>query len=313
MTKAQMAPPTPTQTWHTYLLGTNCSELKLLQWAEITGIGASTTAHGQYKVTSKGVDFRGYTEAEIENASTEQQIFMLKMNSHQPLVFPFGLQRLLDFVDGPDGNIGGRHFEFPEGFREAAEMLLSPTVIPAKSISYSESNTDHIVQPDPDEVAAILAPQARHQATDELIDTTAPDPIIENDIGILDDLPPVEQDTEMQFNLKEAVDSKQRAVNANEPPLKFGKNSRAAMEKWVTWQSQELFVHGDTVDALARKIVRLAERWSYESERGPLTTASAIRMIPAGLTGGRAKPTGREKNLSKLELRKIENTSKTRK
>jgi hypothetical protein len=124
MKEYSMSTPETIDRWVTYLSSVDCGQLGLREWAEITGIGARPK-YGQYEVRLSGVYPRGYTDAEIEGANTEQQIFMLQINSHHPLAFPFTLQRLLEFVDGPDGNVGGLHFALPEGFREAATILLS--------------------------------------------------------------------------------------------------------------------------------------------------------------------------------------------
>ena len=72
-----------------------------------------------------------------------------------------------------------------------------------------------------------------------------------------------------------------------EPPLRAGKNSRSAIQEWVTWQAYDQVKDGDTTGTLAERIRLIAERWRYESERVPLTDSTIVRMLPAGITGGR--------------------------
>ena len=72
-----------------------------------------------------------------------------------------------------------------------------------------------------------------------------------------------------------------------EPWLTKGKNSREDVDAWVKWQAKANVKAGDTTDLLAERIRREADRWGYESERGKLTVASIIKMLPSGITGGR--------------------------
>ena len=74
---------------------------------------------------------------------------------------------------------------------------------------------------------------------------------------------------------------------SGEPDLVKGKNGRKRVEAWVEWQAKESVKVGDTTDALAERIRLTADKWGYESERGTLTVASIIKMLPAGITGGR--------------------------
>jgi hypothetical protein len=82
---------------------------------------------------------------------------------------------------------------------------------------------------------------------------------------------------------------------SDEPRLQKGKNARKAIKAWIEWQARNIVKNGDTGTKLAERIELLAEKWGYQSERVALKAASIIRMIPAGLTGGRAKNTGRTK------------------
>lgn len=79
------------------------------------------------------------------------------------------------------------------------------------------------------------------------------------------------------------------------PNLRKGRNSRGAVKAWVASEARNNVKTGDTVCAIAERVQSTAERFGYQSERGPLTVSSIVRMIPAGLTGGRAKNTGRTK------------------
>lgn len=79
-----------------------------------------------------------------------------------------------------------------------------------------------------------------------------------------------------------------------EPLLVKGKNSRKQVDAWVKFQAKaNVMKIGDTAAALAERIHLMADRWGYESERGKLTIASITKMLPAGITGGRAKARGR--------------------
>lgn len=70
------------------------------------------------------------------------------------------------------------------------------------------------------------------------------------------------------------------------------RNSRAAVDQWVKWQAHHMVKATDNTSALAERILEIAERWKYESERGPMTIASITKMLPSGLTGGRGKNRG---------------------
>lgn len=76
------------------------------------------------------------------------------------------------------------------------------------------------------------------------------------------------------------------------PSLNNGKNSRKIIKTWIQWQAKQVFKLGDTNKMLAENILSLANRFNYESERGPLSIATIIKMIPPGLTGGRANNKG---------------------
>lgn len=157
-----MSTPETTQRWATYLSNLDCAQLGFSEWAEITGHGVKR--FGQYDIKLSGVYFRGYADGDIESADYDSQVFMVRMNTHSPLLFPFTLQRLLDFIDGSDGNIGGLHFDLPDGFRKAATILLT-----------------------------------KAQPINELCDTTPPTPICNSDISLLADSNQV-GDCESQIN-----------------------------------------------------------------------------------------------------------------
>lgn len=87
------------------------------------------------------------------------------------------------------------------------------------------------------------------------------------------------------------------ALLEGEPPLKPGRNERTKVDAWVKWQAKRLKQDGDTGSTLASRIKSLAETHgrSYESERGPLTVATIIRMLPREITGGRGKNRSKSK------------------
>lgn len=73
------------------------------------------------------------------------------------------------------------------------------------------------------------------------------------------------------------------------PTVKIGTNSRKQIVKWVEWQARQLVKEGDTTKKLADKIWLEANRRKIASERGTLSKATIIKMLPAGLTGGRSR------------------------
>lgn len=70
------------------------------------------------------------------------------------------------------------------------------------------------------------------------------------------------------------------------------RNSRAEVEKWVAWQARTEVKDGDNTADLAGRILKIADNFGYESERGEMTLPSITKMLPAGLTGGRRKNKG---------------------
>jgi hypothetical protein len=80
-----------------------------------------------------------------------------------------------------------------------------------------------------------------------------------------------------------------------EPWLVKGKNRRKQVDAWVKWQAKEIVEPNDKGNDLAERIQLIADKWGYESEREKLTIASITKMLPAGITGGRAKARGRPK------------------
>lgn len=98
--------------------------------------------------------------------------------------------------------------------------------------------------------------------------------------------------------------------SSGEPSLRKGKNSRDAVQKWVTFQATALKKTGDTTALLAERIELLAAKHGYESERGKITETSIERMLPSGITGGRGKNRGQSKNQKPLDIRKTGNNPK---
>ena len=81
------------------------------------------------------------------------------------------------------------------------------------------------------------------------------------------------------------------ALNADhEPQLCKGKNSRREVELWVKHQAKKHYSPGCSAKELAGIIFKIACRNGFESERKPLSVPSIIKMIPAGVTGGRGRP-----------------------
>jgi hypothetical protein len=73
------------------------------------------------------------------------------------------------------------------------------------------------------------------------------------------------------------------------PTLTIGANPRPQVERYVAHLARTLFQHGDSTRALAEKIRLDMKNKGYRSERGAPSTGTIVRMLPVGLTGGRAK------------------------
>jgi hypothetical protein len=137
-----MPKPRGKQRWITYLSQKNCDQLGFPEWVDITGFGVGR--FGLYDITLSGVRFHGYSNSEIERAPVRDQAFMVRANENLPLTFPCTLQSLLDFVDGPAGQIGGRHFSFPKGFREAAALRTKSLTVSAESANVQKSGATEV-------------------------------------------------------------------------------------------------------------------------------------------------------------------------
>ncbi len=70
--------------------------------------------------------------------------------------------------------------------------------------------------------------------------------------------------------------------------LSRGTNSRAAVMAWVADKAHVLCVDGDTTQDLATRIFDELPAGAL-GERAPITVPSIVRMLPKGVTGGRAK------------------------
>jgi hypothetical protein len=254
-----MPKPRGKQRWITYLSQKNCDQLGFPEWVDITGFGVGR--FGQYDITLSGVRFPGYSNSEVERAPVRDQAFMVRANQNVPLTFPCTLEALLDFVDGPAGQIGGPHFELPEGFRDAASFMLNPTYLSDAASDRSGASDQPLVQVSPEETVAILGPPIQGHPINDLCDANLP------------------------------LQGTERCVG--EPFLSQGPNARAAVAKWVEWQALNTAADFSKVADIAESIRLRAERYGYKSERGKMTVASITKMIPAGLTGGRGKNKGK--------------------
>ncbi|RKR44561.1 hypothetical protein B0G82_2173 [Paraburkholderia sp. BL17N1] len=70
--------------------------------------------------------------------------------------------------------------------------------------------------------------------------------------------------------------------------LSPGPNDSAIVAAWVAARARALCAAGDTKESLAAKIINQIPHGAL-SERGPITLPSILRMMPAGITGGRSK------------------------
>jgi hypothetical protein len=78
------------------------------------------------------------------------------------------------------------------------------------------------------------------------------------------------------------------AADDSIPRLGIRHNPREKVVAWVAALARVLLAVGDTTESLARKIVDEVPT-GVLSEKGPITVASVVRMLPRGITGGRAK------------------------
>ena len=91
---------------------------------------------------------------------------------------------------------------------------------------------------------------------------------------------------------KSCVQEKEKIEADKEPLLKEGQNRREHIRTWVEWCARNIKEDDDTAEELAGRVVQRAERFSIESERGPLSVSSVTRLLPAGATGGRGRRPG---------------------
>ena len=110
------------QKWIDYLSLHSLDRLAFPEWAEIMGIPLGPK--GLYVIDLSGVRVNGFRDIR-QTADPQEQAIMVRINNLAPLTFPCTLQALLDFVEGPAGQVGGIHFTLPEGFREAAAEALA--------------------------------------------------------------------------------------------------------------------------------------------------------------------------------------------
>jgi hypothetical protein len=119
----QVSEPNAKQKWIDYLSRHSLDRLEFPEWAEIMGVGKGK--YGLYVIGLSGVHAKGFGNNISHIADPQEQAIMVRINNIAPLTFPFTLQALLDFVEGPAGQVGGIHFTLPDGFREAAADALA--------------------------------------------------------------------------------------------------------------------------------------------------------------------------------------------
>ncbi|WP_332671665.1 hypothetical protein [Aromatoleum sp.] len=86
--------------------------------------------------------------------------------------------------------------------------------------------------------------------------------------------------------------AEERQLEEGEPVTKQGKNPRKRVEDWVRWAAEHLAERDVNQAQLAEKIFLRAEKLQIESERGTLTVANIMRMLPRGSAGRRGRPPG---------------------
>jgi hypothetical protein len=167
-------------------------------------------------------------------------------------------------------------------FRETEPDILGDLY--AKETALEEDIVRWVAIPAPDAVALHTKEQRLKELRDELED-------IHRQIATL--VTAAEDALKVGGGDTATQEDAQLKQEADEPFLQAnGRNCRAAVEKWVAWQARTLFEPNDTTDELADRILGIANRWGYESERRPMTIASITKMLPPGLTGGRGKNKG---------------------
>lgn len=77
-----------------------------------------------------------------------------------------------------------------------------------------------------------------------------------------------------------------------EPYLDKGLNKRERIKPWIEWCVRNIKEDGDTAQKLAVRIVQRADKGEIESQNGPLTITSVMRLFPRGSTGRRGRRPG---------------------
>lgn len=94
-------------------------KLTVADWTDLTGVGRGM--FGMYQVSAECVEFRRWSDHEIRQYPSADQVDMERENASPALSFPCSPDELVTFVD--KACIGGRHFELPESFRSAVAQL----------------------------------------------------------------------------------------------------------------------------------------------------------------------------------------------
>ncbi|MCA0184837.1 MAG: hypothetical protein LCH90_02405 [Proteobacteria bacterium] len=94
-------------------------KLTVADWTDLTGVGRGLFR--MYQVSAECVEFRRWSDHEIRQYPSADQVDMERENASPALSFPCSPDELVTFVD--QACIGGRNFDVPVAFRAAASQL----------------------------------------------------------------------------------------------------------------------------------------------------------------------------------------------
>lgn len=93
-------------------------------------------------------------------------------------------------------------------------------------------------------------------------------------------------------------------LDCNETGIHVGRNKRSVLEKWVACMARKLYVKGDVTTVLAEKIVKAAGGRILPERGDELKVANVLKMLPRGITGGRANNGRRSSNMARMNFEK---------
>lgn len=103
-------------------------ELTVADWTDLTGVGRGV--FGMYEISAECVEFRRWSDQDIRQSPSADQVDMEWENASSVLRFPCSSDALVRFVD--QACIGGRHFELPGAFLLAVAKAHESPLITAE-------------------------------------------------------------------------------------------------------------------------------------------------------------------------------------